>query len=106
MATYGIAAHTLHTNDNLDIYAFPSANAKKWDINCARITRSNNDDILGIKRIAPFSLNINSSKVKIQKCRLTRGKMYIQIKYGSRTGWIKAATSSAGKLFSNSTYAG
>lgn len=48
----------------------------------------------------------NSSKVKIQKCRLTRGKMYIQIKYGSRTGWIKAATSSAGKLFSNSTYAG
>lgn len=46
-------------------------------------------------------------KVKIVKCALTNGKMYIQIKYGRKTGWIKAATRTANFVqFSNVMYAG
>ena len=45
-------------------------------------------------------------KVKILKCRLTGGKMYIQIKYGNRKGWIKASTNYNSRLFTNVTYAG
>ena len=45
--------------------------------------------------------------MKILKCALTNGKMYIQIKYGNKTGWIKAATRTEKSVqFSNVMYAG
>ena len=58
----------------------------------------------GAKKI--FTVKKNG-KVKIVKCALTNGKMYIQIKYGNKTGWIKASTRTGNHVqFSNVTYAG
>lgn len=47
--------------------------------------------------------------VTVTKCRFINGKMYIQLKYKGKTGWIKAQNKylrEDQKQFSNATYAG
>ena len=48
-------------------------------------------------------------KVTVQKWRYTGGKLYIQLKYGTKTGWIngqkqKRFVTSEQRLFSNLPY--
>lgn len=49
------------------------------------------------------------NNVTVTRCRFIGGKMYIQLKYNGKTGWIKAQDKYLGesqKQFSNATYAG
>lgn len=71
MVKYGMILQIPQSIDSFEIYILPPPTINPWVTNCPNITSSNQEDILGISLIPPFSLNINSNNVNIAMTAVT-----------------------------------